>query len=214
MSNTNATKHGLGEERACAGPWAEDVKARIKRKNKVLFRPDDPLLSPLAKALEASSRRAVVLWALTIAEETEAWLAERIPDDGRAKEALRLSWLWARGEVKMPVAKASILSCHGLAKETDDGVSIALCHAIGQACGCVHTPDHALGLPIYELTALVRERGVDACQAEVERRTAYYLDALERARVRASTDSGPWARFLERNDQKKGTPCRTKLISR
>lgn len=44
--------------------WMESVKARLKRKNQVLFSPKDDLLAPLALLLEGQDRRAVVLWAL------------------------------------------------------------------------------------------------------------------------------------------------------
>lgn len=56
----------------------------------------------------------------------------------------------------MPAARRAILAAHAAAKETADPVSIALCHAIGQACGTVHVETHAIGLAMYELTALVR----------------------------------------------------------
>lgn len=40
--------------------WMESVKARLKRKNQVLFSPKDDLLAPLALLLEGQDRRAAV----------------------------------------------------------------------------------------------------------------------------------------------------------
>lgn len=85
--------------------WTETVRARVKRRNKVLFRLDDELLSGLSCMLEASSRKAVVLWALGLAEEGVQEIERRFPDDHRARECLEASRLWARGDVKMPAAK-------------------------------------------------------------------------------------------------------------
>lgn len=177
--------------------WVETVKARLKRKNKVLFRLDDEILSDLAAMLEASSRKAVVLWAFELAEQGVTKIEERIPDDNRARESLELSKLWARGDVKMPAAKSAILGCHGAAKDTDDEVSIALYHAVGQACGCVHTPGHALGFPIYELTAIVSEQGIENCTETIERRVSAYESTLVRCQEKALSYPGPWANFLE-----------------
>ena len=50
--------------------WMESVKARLKRKNQVLFSPKDDLLAPLALLLEGQDRRAVVLWAFALVEES------------------------------------------------------------------------------------------------------------------------------------------------
>ena len=177
--------------------WIETVRARVKRRNKVLFRLDDELLSGLSCMLEASSRKAVVLWALGLAEEGVQEIEQRFPDDHGARECLETSRLWARGDVKMPAAKSAILSCHGAAKETDDEVGIALHHAVGQACGCVHTPGHALGFPVYELTAIVRELGVDNCAQAVLKRIGEYEAALARSQQEALSHPGPWASFLE-----------------
>lgn len=177
--------------------WVETVKARLNRKNKVLFRLDDEILSDLAAMLEASSRKAVVLWAFELAEQGVTKIEERIPDDDRARESLELSKLWARGDVKMPAAKSAILGCHGAAKDTDDEASIALYHAVGQACGCVHTPGHALGFPIYELTAIVRKLGIDNCAQAVLKRISEYEAALVRCQEEALSHPGPWACFLE-----------------
>lgn len=175
----------------------EMLKARIKRKNKILFRLDDALLSDLSTMLESSSRKAVVIWAFNLAEEGIRELDRRCPGDDRARESLQLSKAWARGDIKMPKAKSAILSCHNAAKETEDEVCAAIYHAIGQACGCVHTPGHALGCPIYELTAIVRELGVDSCEKTVRERVAEYEAALVRANKNALSHPGPWAGFLD-----------------
>ena len=159
--------------------WMESVKARLKRKNQVLFSPKDDLLAPLALLLEGQDRRAVVLWAFALVEET----VERCR-------------LWAAGTVKMPQAKAAILACHALAREWDSPEDIALCHAVGQGCSVVHTAGHAMGYPIYELTALVCALGPDRCRAAVDTRAQIYLDRLLYWQDHWRDWSGSWAAFL------------------
>ena len=125
--------------------WLEDVQARAKRKNKVLFMPGDSLFDGLAMLAEQASRLALVLWALSLAGEAVLRLEELLPEEPRPREALRLARLWARGEVKMPIAKRAILDCHAVAKESVSPEAAALCHAVGQACAVVHARGHALG---------------------------------------------------------------------
>ena len=158
--------------------WMESVKARLKRKNQVLFSPKDDLLAPLALLLEGQDRRAVVLWAFALVEETVERLEQKYPGEDRSRTTLELCRLWAAGTVKMPQAKAAILACHALAREWDSPEDIALCHAVGQGCSVVHTAGHAMGYPIYELTALVCALGPDRCRAAVDTRAQIYLDRL------------------------------------
>lgn len=68
----------------------------------------------------------------------------------------------------MPIAKKAILDSHAVAKETEDRIYAALCHAIGHYGATVHVETHAIGLPFYELTAIVMECGYNNYQdAEV-----------------------------------------------
>ena len=92
-------------------------------------------------------------------ENIEDIISEYIP-----RNTLIAAKAWAAGEIKMPVAKRAILNCHALAKKMTSPTDSARCHAIAQGFSVVHTTGHALGLPIYELTAIVRELGVELFQ--------------------------------------------------
>ena len=178
--------------------WTDLAFARLKRKNRLLFLPNDPFLQELALALGGQDRRTVILWALGLAAESVAQLEARHPGDRRPRAALDAAWLWARGRLKMPVAQRAILDCHAMAKEVTTAADAALCHAVGQACGTVHTAGHAMGFPVYELTAIVRALGLDEGRAPVEARRQAYLARLAQARAACGQDAGPWAGFLLR----------------
>ena len=135
--------------------WLAEVKAKAKRKNQILFSKDSLLLTDLCQLIARANRRALILWALELAEETARELAEKYPEDHRPLDAIAASRAWASGEIKMPIAKQAILNCHAMAKELENPTDIARCHAVGQACSVVHTVGHALGYPMYELTAII-----------------------------------------------------------
>lgn len=126
--------------------WLDEVRARMKRKNQVLFTKDSALLQDLRMLFDAQHHRAMVLWALEFAEETAGVLQARYPQETRPCEAVQLSRAWAAGKVKMHMAQRAILQAHAVAKEIEPPEDIALCHAVGQACGVVHTAGHA-GVP-------------------------------------------------------------------
>ncbi len=176
--------------------WLEIVLEKHRRKNCILFTRESPCLQNLLEILRRQSRLTVVQWALDCAEETAARLYQRVPEDHRPQEALELCRLWAHGTIRMNEAKPAILAVHAAAKETDDPVTAALYHALGQGCSAVHTETHAIGLPMYELTALALEYGLENCRAVVENQIHHY-EALLLYRE-SHEEKGPWAPFLLR----------------
>ena len=178
--------------------WLAEMKAKARRKNQILFSRDSLLLDNLRHLIGQANRRTLILWALELAEESARELAERYPEDHRPREAIAASRVWAAGEIKMPIAKRAILNCHTMAKELTDSADIARCHAVGQACSVVHTAGHALGYPLYELTAIVLEQGLDNCRDAVERRVMYYEQRLRYWTEYEKTCQQNWAGFLKK----------------
>ena len=178
--------------------WLAEVSAKAKRHNQILFSKESLLLDNLRHLIDQSNRRALTLWALELAGETVLQLAERYPEDLRPEEAIAASRAWAAGEIKMPIAKRAIPDCHAMAKELTNPADIARCHAVGQACSVVHTAGHALGYPMYELTAIVLELGLDDCRDAVEHRVRYYEQRLHYWAEHEKSCSQNWASFLRK----------------
>lgn len=158
--------------------WLEIVREKAKRKNKVLFTRDSPCLQELLRLIRRQSHACVVFWAFACMEKPLGWLEELLPGETRPRDALLCSREWAAGQIKMPVARRAILEAHQAAKDTQNPVVAALCHSIGQGCATVHVETHAIGLPMYELTALVLAFGLDNCQKAVEARILEYEQTL------------------------------------
>lgn len=169
--------------------WPETVGARLGRRA-ILFDSKDEVLAGVAAALAPLSRRQAVLWALEAADALAGALA-----DERPRLCVQTARAWAAGMVKMPVAKRAILDCHAYAKELPpaDG---ARCHAIGQACSVVHTKGHCMGLPVYELSAIVFDLGVERGRPAVENRITDYIDRAAYWQT-FDTDGLCWADFLK-----------------
>ncbi len=178
--------------------WLAEVFAKLKRHNQILFSRDSLLLAELSRLIEQTNRRALVLWALELAEETARELAENYPEDHRPQEASTASRAWAAGEIKMPRAKRAILSCHAMAKELTNPADIARCHAVGQACSVVHTAGHALGYPMYELTSIVLDLGLEEYRDPIEQRVMYYAQRLRYWMEYEKTSQQNWAGFLQK----------------
>ena len=178
--------------------WLADVKAKAKRKNQILFSKDSLLLTDLCQLIAQANRRALILWALELAEETARELAGKYPEDPRPLDAIAASRAWASGEIKLPIAKQANLNCHAMAKELADPADIARCHAVGQACSVIHTVGHALGYPMYELTAIVLELGLDNCREPIEQRVMYYKQRIRYWMEYEKNCQQSWAGFLKK----------------
>jgi hypothetical protein len=177
--------------------WLSDVKSKLKRGNKILFAKDSPLFHELNDIIAREKHKVMVLWALELAGTAVNTLKARYPNEMRPQIALDTSRAWAMGEVKMREAKRAILNCHAFAKEITSPEDITLCHAVGQACGVVHANGHAVGFPVYELTAMVHRLGVDSCKEAIESRTADYIERIAYWRGHYTDCQGKWADFLE-----------------
>ena len=164
--------------------WLAEVKAKAKRKNQILFSKDSLLLTDLRHLIGQANRRALILWALKLAEETAWELAENYPEDHRPREAIAASRAWAAGEIKMPIAKQAILNCHAMAKELNNPADLARCHA--------------LGYPMYALTAMVLEHGLDDCREPIEERVMYYEQRLRYWMEYEKSCQQNWAGFLKK----------------
>lgn len=178
--------------------WLDQTKSKLKRGNVILFAKNSPLFAELTDIINLESHKVMVLWAFEFAAQAVEALRRSYPDETRPQVALGTTRAWAAGEVKMPVAQRDILACHTFAKELGSPIDVALCHAVGQACGVVHTNGHALGFPIYELTAIVLQNGIEHCREPVERRVSGYIERIAYWREHHTDYTGPWAEFMKR----------------
>ena len=176
--------------------WLDEVRAKLKKHNQVLFAKNSEFLQDLTMLFQDQSHKTMVLWALDLAAESVAKLAEKYPDEPRPREALESARDWAAGRIKMPLAQRKVLDCHAFAKELDSKEDIALCHAIGQACAVVHTAGHAIGYPIYDLSAIIYRLGIDGCREAIERRKREYIDKLFYWHEHTGDYEDPWADFM------------------
>lgn len=176
--------------------WMDDIQRRLSRHNQILFTRESPCLQELLAQIRRQKHRTLVLWAFRCVESPLALLRAHHPEEERPQQAVALCRLWAAGEVKMPVAKRALLQAHQVAKELSSPEDTALCHAVGQACATVHVETHAVGLPVYELTAIVRKYGLEACEQPVEDRIAAYLECLCTCAQDVDADGRCWAAFL------------------
>ena len=139
------------------------------------------------------------MWALDCAKITLEYFEKKYTDEKRPRNCIELCESWAKGEIKMPKAKRAILESHAVAKEIDDEEYAALCHGIGHAGATVHTESHALGLPMYELTALVLKYGQDRFEEPVREKIDYYYNNLLYWRNNIDKLKLDWADFLKKD---------------
>lgn len=176
--------------------WVQEVEKRIKRQNRILFAKDSLYLQDLRDLLGTQNHRVLVLWALDLAEESvQAW-NQKHPDELRPIRAYQAAQNWSMGKIKMREAQRKILDCHAVAKEIDSLEDQAICHAIAQACSVVHTPGHAIGYPMYDLTSLVYHYGWGKCISPIEDRKAFYIDRLFYWSRQIDQIQRLWASFL------------------
>jgi len=173
-----------------------DVETKIKKRNKLFFSRDSQCLQELIKLIQIQNHRTLVMWTLDCAKLPLEQFEAKYPDERRPRMCLELCEAWVRGKIKMPIAKKAILDAHAVAKTIDYSEYGALCHAIGHAGATVHVETHALGLPIYELTALVLKYGKDNFPKAVSEKINYYYNTLLYWQENTNKLGLDWAVFL------------------
>lgn len=173
-----------------------DVEIKLKNNNKILFYRDSLVLQELLKLIRLQNHRTLVLWAFMTVEKIVDKLKIKFPNEKRIDNAIELCKQWAQGEVKMPVAKKAILEVHQIAKEIDDAVDIALIHAIGQGCAVVHVETHAVGIVVYELSAIVIKFGIKNCAELIDEKLSQYISDLKLCIKKAKEPNLKWSNFL------------------
>lgn len=158
--------------------WVDEVSVKLKKKNQTLFSRNAEYLQELKTLMETQSHRVMTLWAFDLASESIAKPEEKYPEGKRPREALEAARDWASGIIKMRIAQRKILDCHVFAKEIENKEDIAICHSIGQACAIVPTAGHAVGYPMYDLTAIVYQNGIVNCKDAVEQRKQEYIEKI------------------------------------
>ena len=176
---------------------------------KMLFSRDSDFLQPLLRLIEGQKHRTLVLWALEYADGLADKFEEKYPDEPRPREAVAACRAWSQGAIKMPAAKKAILAAHRAAAEIeDDLVYAAIAHAIGQASATVHVETHAIGGPIYALTALTLDSGPENALAAVAAECDHLCERLRYWEAHVDAVQTPWAAFLLRDD----VPNKEKLL--
>lgn len=173
-----------------------DVELKLKKRNQILFSRDSECLQELVGLIQLQNHRTLVTWALDCAHVTLEEFEAKYPEERRPRTCLDRCEAWARGDIKMPMAKRAILDSHAVAKEIDDPEYGALCHAIGHAGATVHVETHALGLAFYELTAIVLRHGKDKFHEPVREKIDYYHDRLLYWQENTDKLETDWADFL------------------
>jgi len=172
------------------------IESKYKKGNKILFSRDSECLQELIHLIELQKHRTLIMWAFDCVQIPLATFEKKYPNEYRPRKALELCKDWAKGMIKMPIAKRAILEAHTVAKEIDDNEDVALVHAIGQGVATVHVETHALGLVFYELSAIVFNVGLENCNSAISKKISYYYERLLYWQDNIDKLNVKWADFL------------------
>lgn len=168
---------------------------------KILFSRDSDCIQPIRDLIEQQKHRTLVMWALDCAPRVLEIFEKQYPNEKRPHIALEIAQAWARGEVKMPVAKKAIHAAHSAATEAEASPAAqAAARAMGHAAATVHVETHALGLVFYGLTAFVYAEGLENYDAVVKRECDFFYERLQYWQDHIDTVDTPWAGFLLKDD--------------
>jgi len=177
---------------------------------KILFTRESACLQPIRERIERQKHRTLVLWTLECAERVLAIFEEKHSADKRPREAVDAARSWARGEIKMPVAKKAAHATHNAATAVadEDPAACAAARAIGHVVGTVHVETHAMGLVLYGLTAFVYAADPRNADAVIAKECQWLYERLLYWETNIDKVNTTWASFLLNDD----VPNKEKLL--
>lgn len=131
-------------------------------------------LSPLTRSEQ--DRRELIVWAVACAERLLPLFETVCPDDHRPRDGLEGAMAFARGELRIGLARGLAAACHAAARAAPTPAAVAAARACGHATAVAHMASHARGLPYYGLKAVALAYPDDPGAVERE-------DAWQRAHV-------------------------------
>lgn len=164
---------------------------------KLFFSRESECIQPLRSLVEEQTHKTLILWALDCAPRFLAIFEKYCPNDSRPRELIYIAKLWAKGEVKMPVAKKAIHAAHQAATDAEGFPSAqAAARAVGHAAAAIHVETHALGIVFYGLTALVYEENPEDVEAFAAKECDWFCEKLQYWEANYDKVDTTWAPFL------------------
>ena len=176
-----------------------------KNRKKLLVTRESPCLQPIRELIEKQKHRTLVLWAIDCGEHILPVFEEKHP-----REAVEAAKAWARGTIKMPVAKKAAHAAHNAATAVAeiDPAGCAAARAMGHVVGTVHVETHAIGVVMYGVTAFVYAAEQENVDDVIARECGWFIDRLLYWEANIDKIEAKWASFLLRDD----VPNKEKLL--
>ncbi len=112
--------------------------------------------------------RAFALWAADCAEHVLACFEDNYPNDNRPRKAIEAGRAWARGEIRVGVARTAALAAHAAARDADHAAARAAARAAGHAAATAHVAAHARAAAAYAVKAAIEAATATVAETELE----------------------------------------------
>jgi hypothetical protein len=165
----------------------------------LLFTRESECLWPIRTLIEEQNHRTLVTWVVACAPRILDLFEPRYPQDNRPREAIEAAQAWARGDIKMSIAKKAAIAAHNAATEASDLAAHASARAMGHVIGTVHVETHAMGVVMYGLTAFVRAADRGMYEEVIARECRWFYELLLYRSMKVPSDGEKWAPFLLKN---------------
>ena len=100
-------------------------------------------------------QKALALWAADCAEHVLSHFETLHPDDDRPRCAIEAARAWARGEIRMVMARTAAVKTHKAARESGHPAAVAAARSAGHAAGTAHMMGHARNAAAYGIVSAV-----------------------------------------------------------
>ena len=159
-------------------PRTTNTKVSPSRKGPLKLKPGLVATDDYAVILAPYDQKTLAQWGADCAEHVLHLFEIHHPEDGRPRQAIATARAWARGEVKMMVARGASVKTHAAAREASDPAAVAVARAAGHAVATAHSIRHARGAAAYAIVAVVATTAESVREAAVAAEREWQLARL------------------------------------
>lgn len=155
----------------------QDVKERIKNKEKLYFTGNSACLQPLVHLVKLQGMHNFILWILECVESIVIDFNKAFPKEKRPRLSLNYAKKYINCKLHVLNLKSSIDNTYEAASQFDKEYKY-LCKAIAYGCNAVYHPHNWIKFIIYSLQVIVLKCGEVNFEDSVTDQINYYYDRL------------------------------------
>jgi hypothetical protein len=134
------------------------VRIKMEKVNFVDIKGEKDIKKEITELTGKMNHRSLAIWATDCAEHVLSYFEEKYSKDNRPRKAVEAGRAWVYGKISVSEARSAAFAAHAAARDSEEGLALAVARAAGHAAATAHVAGHAVHAANYASTVNTKER--------------------------------------------------------